>query len=151
MICIFFRRIILQETYSIEDCTYYNPNSITSKTSVDISLPNGDFLISFKIKRQSSSGNASYVHLSNGTSDTALIGQTGGGGNVETWLYYSSTPTTHRVGQVPLDTEALVTLKHEGTTDTFSLSTASAVDTFSDTLTHSKLNYIDVQKIRILK
>ena len=130
------------QTYNIEDCTYYNPNAFTNKTSMNITLPNGDFEISFKVLRQSNNSNSSYIHLSNGTSDTALIGQLGSSGACGVWLYYSSTPTQYNYSSSDLNSETSISYKKEGTTGTFTVGNSST--TITDNLSHTKCNYIDV-------
>ena len=98
------------ETYDIEDCSYYNSNSITSTTSVDIGLPSSDYVVSWKTARQSSS--FSYLILTI-DSENHVVGL--GSSNGNNGIYPNPVTTT----PIP-STETEITLKYENGTYTYS-------------------------------
>ena len=65
------------ETYALQDCTYYNPNSISSTTTLNIQLPS-DFEISYKIT--GATGRTVWLELGDSSSNSGLIGQIGSAG-----------------------------------------------------------------------
>jgi hypothetical protein len=62
---------ILTKTYDVEDCTYYNPDEISTNTDLNIILPNAPFIAVFDMKRESSS---SYPTLTFGVDDNNRVG-----------------------------------------------------------------------------
>ena len=98
------------ETYSIEDCSYYNPDSITSTISTDITLPSSDYIISWKTARQGSS--IAYLALTVDSANTVVgLGSFDG----KNGIYPNSVTTT----PIP-STETEITLKYENGTYTYS-------------------------------
>jgi len=100
----------LIETYEIEDCSYYNPNSITSTTSANITLPSSDYVVSWKTARQSNS--ISYIRLLIDSANTTVgLGSADG----KNGIYPNPITTT----PIP-SSETEITLKYENGTYTYS-------------------------------
>lgn len=109
--------IFLQETYSIQDCTYYDTTTYTSDTSKDITLPS-TFKLEFDLypkTRSTTSGGAShYVKCSrtNSASDIWFGQGTSGGSHgimvrpsINNWVTSNTT----------LNTDNHVTVTYNGT------------------------------------
>lgn len=102
--------MLLTETYVVEDCSYYNSDSITSTISTDIALPSSDYVISWKTARQGQS--YAYLLVLIDSTRTAIGLGSGNGAN---GIYPN--PTTSTV--IP-STETEITLKYENGTYTYS-------------------------------
>ena len=109
-------RIILSETYEVEDCHYYNPNTWTNDTNVNILLPNSDYELSWKgIRVRQGSMSA----INSGSRTIGLA---------------STSPSPHGIygtGGATINTafpsgETLLTLKYENGTYTYSVNGESA-------------------------
>lgn len=78
------------ETYSLEDCYYYNStlyNSV-SNTSLNVTLPSGAFKLEYdSITTTRSSGSTPYLDIGRGTNDRLLIGQYARSGTCGLILY----------------------------------------------------------------
>ena len=142
--------MFLTKTYSIEDCTYYNPNTITSITTVNISLPS-NVEVSFKVKRTSDSNNYSYLEIGGNSGNTALMGQVGGAGYSQFRTYASegssTIDATHDTSNVPSNTETLLVWTKNGTSQSYS--TGSSTVTWSDNHTHSKIKKLTILNNRV--
>lgn len=119
---------MLTKTFSLEDCKYYNSNTVTSETSVAVSLPN-EFEITWKGIR-TGSGSMNYIKTKIGSTEKVIGCASSSGQN---GIYNEATTNT----AFP-STETLVTLKYENGTYTYSwgsvtLTTSSlgAMDTLS--------------------
>ena len=148
---------LLSQTVTMEDCTYYNPNSITSNTTLNKDMPTGNWELSFKVKRPSSSGNVSYIQLNNNERIVSLVGQVGGAGINSFRCYTSSSDfTSKEIDNTPQGTEATLKLVKEGTSFTYSMGSSSNSMTCSQIF--SKLysiltsggNYVKELKIKSL-
>lgn len=116
----------LQETYEILDANYYNPNSITSTTTLNVPLPSGDWELSFKVKRPSNSGNTSYIQLNNDSRIVSLIGQVGGAGNNQIRCYSSSSKfNDYAISNTPLNSEVTLKVVKNGSNFTYSMGESS--------------------------
>lgn len=102
--------MLLTETYVVEDCSYYNSDSITSTISTDITLPASDYIISWKTARQGS--NFAYLVLTIDSANTVVGLASGDGRN---GIYPNPLTTT-----VFPSTETEITLKYENGTYTYS-------------------------------
>ena len=144
-------------TISIEDCTYYNPNSITTITTTNILL-SSNFEITFKVKRTSSNANTAYLEIGGNTGNTALMGQVGRNGENQIRIYTSegsSTNDTYATSNTPLNEEVLEKWIHIGSDNTFSMN--DSVNTFTNNKPHAKIkrivvnsNYIKELKVKPL-
>jgi len=69
--------ILLIQTYSIEDCNYYNSGDITSVTELTVpSLP-VNFKASWKLQRVGSGASTSWLEVGTDSNNCILGGQTG--------------------------------------------------------------------------
>ena len=141
--------MFLQETYAIEDCAYYNPNSITSIQTVSITLPSS-FEISFTTKRTSNSGNSSYLEIGGDTGNTALMGQLGSSGESRVRIYTSegsSSFTDHSSSNTPINTDSLHKWVHNGSDNTYNMNNNPV--TWTDDKTHSKIRKLNLNNNKV--
>ena len=134
----------LQETYVIEDCAYYNSNTITSITYVSIPLPSA-FELSFTVHRTGSYSNASYLEVGGDTGNTALIGQIGASGVSRIRFYDSegsSQYTDSSLSNNPLNSDTVYVWIKNGSDNTFSMNDESVE--VSNSLTHSKIRKLNI-------
>ena len=129
--------ILQSEIFVIEDCIYYNGN-ISSNTTFDISIPN-DFEISFRLTRASNSGNGAWIILQKDGHDSAMIGQVGGNGTSQCRIYTDTSGSNipHSTSNTPLNQEALITLRHNGSDYEYSMNDSKQI--WTDSYTHSVL------------
>ena len=149
--------MFLTKTYSIEDCTYYNPNSITSNTTLNKDLPSGDWELSFKVKRPSSSGNVAFIQLNNDSRIVSLVGQVGGAGNNQIRCYTSSSSfNDYSIDNTPQGTEVTLKIVKEDTPFTYSMGSSSTTMTCTQSFaklysaTASGGNYVKELKVKPL-
>ena len=143
--------MFVSETYVVEDCTYYNVNSVTSTTTVSIPLPSA-FEISFITKRTSGSSNYAYLEIGGNSGNTALFGQVGGAGVNQIRIYNSegsSSYDTYFTDNTPLSSDALQKWSHNGSSNTFSMNSSST--SFTDSKSHSKIRKITISNNRCEK
>ena len=136
--------MILQETYSIEDCAYYNSNTVTRITDVSIPLPSA-FELSFIVRRTTWDSNASYLEVGGNTGNTALIGQIGSSGVSRIRFYDSegsSEYTDSSLSDNPLNSDTVYVWIKNGSDNTFSMNDESVE--VSNSLTHSKIRKLNI-------
>ena len=136
--------MFLQETYSIEDCTYYDSTSHTSTETVDIPLPSA-FELSFKVRRTTTNTNASYLEIGGNSGNTALFGQVGSSGISQLRLYNSegsSSYTNVELGNNSTGTDTHYTWIKNGSSNTVSMD--STTQTTTNSLTHSKIRKLSI-------
>ena len=136
--------MILQETYSIEDCAYYNSNTVTIITDVSIPLPSA-FELSFTVHRTTWNSNASYLEVGGNTGNTALVGQLGSSGESRVRFYDSegsSSYTETSVSNNPINADTVYIWVKNGSDNTFSMNDESVE--VSNSLTHSKIKKLNI-------
>ena len=135
---------LLQETYEIYDAHYYNHNTLTSPTTLDVPLPPGDWELSFKVKRPSNSGNTAYVQLNNDSRVVSLIGQVGGAGINQIRCYKSATNFSNStISDTPLNSEVTLKVVKNGPNFTYSMGESSTSMTCSQTFAILKEAHTD--------
>lgn len=150
-------RTLVSKTFTIEDCHYYNGNTLTSTTSFNLALPSDNYSISFKVKRPSSSGNNALIQLNDDSRIVALVGQVGGAG-VNQMRCYTSTSnfSDYGISNTPLNSEVELVFTKQGTSFTYSMGESST--SMNCTQTFAKLynvsavggNYVKELKVKPL-
>ena len=137
------------EIYEVEDCTYYNSNSVTSAQTVSINLPSA-FEISFTVKRTHTSSDHSFLEIGGDTGNTALMGQVGSSGESEVRIYDSegsSGYSRHLTSNNTINTDTLYKWVHNGTDNSFSMN--SDTITWTDSKTHSKIRKLTINRNKV--
>ena len=127
-------RTFVSKTYSIEDCNYYNVNSISSTTTLNIQLPS-DFEISYKIT--GTTGKTVWLELGDNSSNSGLIGQIGSSGITS----FRCGGADHTNTNVVANQETIFTTIKNGSD--YSFSKNNDIITFTDsTTTHQLLKRV---------
>jgi hypothetical protein len=107
----------LQETYSLEDCSYYNATlyNSTSNTTLNVPLPNGAFTLEYdSIPTTRSTGSTPYLDIGSGTNNRILIGQYARAGTCGI-ITYTGTQTNYPLPSVSeLNTVNHYTFTYDG-------------------------------------
>ena len=137
-------RIISSETYSIEDCTYYNATQYSDPgATLNIALPSAPFSLEYIIKQTDSSKSVPYLDIGDSTNNRMLVGQyarAGGNG----LIVYKSTSTTYAYTSNPtLNQENTIHFTYDGTNYNYWLNDLTPMTVSDKGVTLSKLIHIE--------
>ena len=106
----------LTETYTIEDCLYYNTTTYTtSDANLNVTLPNGAFTVEYDSIPYNRNASAPYLTIGRDTNDRILIGQYARAGTNGLILYTESQTNKPLPNNSTLNTINHYTFTYNGT------------------------------------
>jgi len=132
------------ETYTLEDCHYYNDNTYsTSSTTLNIPLPNGAFQLEYNSKQGTNSSSMPYLDIGNASNDRMLVGQYARAGGNGLIVYKSSNTTYSYPTNIQLNTENNIKFIYTGSEYQYSLNNGSVMTVSDQNITLAKLIHIE--------
>ena len=134
--------MFLQETYSLEDCSYYRTTSYTnSTTTLNIPLPS-HFTLEYALKQVQTNGAVPYLDIGDSTNNRMLVGQYARAG-ANGLIIYKSSSTTHAYGTNPtVNADNTIWFKYDGTKYYYKLNDGTVMEVADADVTLTKLIHV---------
>ena len=141
---------LLQETFVIEDCWYYNateygPDGAGNMSSVQLNqnLPSVPFTFEYMVKQTNTNYSVPYLDIGDSSSNRMLIGQYARAGT-NGLIVYKSSSTTHAYSTNPTINEYnTIWFKADGTKYYYKLNNGSVMEVNDANVTLSKIIHIE--------
>lgn len=136
-------RILLQETYSLEDCTYYKTTQYTSSSvALNIPLPS-HFSLEYVLKQTDSNKSVPYLDIGASSNNRMLVGQYARAGT-NGLITYTGSQTNYPYSTNPtVNQENTIHFTYDGTNYTYWLNSLTPMTVSDKGVTLSKLIHIE--------
>ena len=134
---------LVSETYSLEDCTYYNTTVYTtSPATLNIPLPS-HFSLEYVLKQTDSSKSVPYLDIGDSTNNRMLVGQYARAGT-NGLITYTGSQTNYPYSSNPtFNQENTINFTYDGTDYTYWLNDLTPMTVSDKGVTLSKLIHIE--------
>ena len=150
---------LVSETYSLEDCTYYNPTQSSGTKTFNVPLPS-TFTLTYILKQGASNYSSPYLDIGDSTNNRMLVGQYARAGGNGLIVYKTSSTTYAYSTNIPTNQENIISFTYDGTNYSYSLNNGTPLVVEDKGVTLTKLihqegattqsNYIKNIKIKPL-